>query len=148
MPPVIQQQAETPVPPKPAKAKAEVAPPPVILAAVPEPPPAPAPAPEPTAALAPPVPVTAEAPAAAGGRYRLQVAAVRSRDEAERVASSVMQHEGVMGGAVRPEIDEAVLGSMGTFYRVRLGPYADAAVPGQLCKSLRPQGYDCLVVAQ
>jgi cell division septation protein DedD len=88
--------------------------------------------------------VTASAPA---GKYRLQVAAVRSRDEAERLASSVMKHQAV-GAAVQPEIDEAVLGSMGTFYRVRLGPYADAAEPGQLCKSLRPQGFDCLVVTQ
>jgi cell division septation protein DedD len=91
------------------------------------------------------VPVTASAPA---GKYRLQVAAVRSRDEAERLASSVMKHQALNGGAVQPEIDEAVLGSMGTFYRVRLGPYANAAEPGQLCKSLRPQGFDCLVVTQ
>jgi cell division septation protein DedD len=96
-----------------------------------------------SAAPAPPVPVTASAPA---GKFRLQVAAVRSRDEAERLASSVMKHQGV--GGVQPEIDETVLGSMGTFYRVRLGPYADAAEPGQLCKSLRPQGFDCLVVTQ
>lgn len=139
MPPVIQQQAEAAPAAKPAKSKSEVAPPPVIMAAAPEVPPATALAP------APPVPVTAEAPS---GRYRLQVAAVRSRDEAERLASSVMKHEALTGGGVRPEIDEAVLGSMGTFYRVRLGPYADAAEPGQLCKSLRPKGYDCLVVTQ
>jgi cell division protein FtsN len=49
---------------------------------------------------------------------------------------------------VSSEIDEAVIGSMGTFYRVRLGPYADAKEPTQLCKTLRPQGFDCLVVTQ
>jgi cell division protein FtsN len=54
----------------------------------------------------------------------------------------------VQNGTVTPEIDEAVIGSMGTFYRVRLGPYADAAEPGQLCKTLKPQGFDCLVVTQ
>lgn len=84
----------------------------------------------------------------AGGAYKLQVAAVRSRDEAERLAKSLGGYQGVQNGTVSTEIDEAVIGSMGTFYRVRLGPYADAKEPGQLCKTLRPQGFDCLVVTQ
>lgn len=85
---------------------------------------------------------------AAGGAYKLQVAAVRSREEAERLAQSLRGYQAVQNGTVTTEIDEAVIGSMGTFYRVRLGPYADAAEPGQLCKTLKPQGFDCLVVTQ
>jgi len=85
---------------------------------------------------------------AAGGAYKLQVAAVRSREEAEKLAQSLRTYQAVQNGTVTPEIDEAVIGSMGTFYRVRLGPYADAAEPGQLCKTLKPQGFDCLVVTQ
>lgn len=82
------------------------------------------------------------------GRYKLQVAAVRSREEAERLAQSLTGYQPVREGTVAPEIDEAVIGSMGTFYRVRLGPYADANEPNQLCKTLKPQGFDCLVVTQ
>lgn len=82
------------------------------------------------------------------GKYKLQVAAVRSREEAERLAQTLNGYQPVRDGMVTPEIDEAVIGSMGTFYRVRLGPYADAAEPGQLCKTLKPQGFDCLVVTQ
>jgi hypothetical protein len=85
---------------------------------------------------------------AAGGKYKLQVAAVRSRDEAERLTQSLQSYPGVRDGLVTTQIDETVIGSMGTFYRVRLGPYATAAEPNQLCKTLRPQGFDCLVVTQ
>jgi hypothetical protein len=82
------------------------------------------------------------------GKYKLQVAAVRSRAEAEKLAQSLHGFQPVRDGVVAAEIDEAVIGSMGTFYRVRLGPYADAKEPGQLCKTLKPQGFDCLVVTQ
>jgi cell division protein FtsN len=82
------------------------------------------------------------------GKYKLQVAAVRSREEAERLAQSLHGFQPVRDGVVTAEIDETVIGSMGTFYRVRLGPYADAKEPGQLCKTLKPQGFDCLVVTQ
>jgi cell division septation protein DedD len=88
------------------------------------------------------------AAASAGGKYKLQVAAVRSREEAERLAQTLHGYQPVRDGMVAPEIDEAVIGSMGTFYRVRLGPYADAKEPNQLCKTLKPQGFDCLVVTQ
>lgn len=93
-------------------------------------------------------PVKVAAVAGGAGKYKLQVAAVRSREEAERLAQTLTGYQPVRDGAVTPEIDEAVIGSMGTFYRVRLGPYADAKEPNQLCKTLKPQGFDCLVVTQ
>ncbi|MBN8912452.1 MAG: SPOR domain-containing protein [Rhizobiales bacterium] len=99
-------------------------------------------------ATAPAAPVKVAAAPASGGKYKLQVAAVRSREEAERLAQSLTGYQPVRDGMVSPEIDEAVIGSMGTFYRVRLGPYADAKEPNQLCKTLKPQGFDCLVVTQ
>jgi cell division protein FtsN len=51
-------------------------------------------------------------------------------------------------GSRRPVVDEAVIGSMGTFYRVRVGPYANAKEPRQLCGTLRTSGFDCLVVTK
>jgi tetratricopeptide (TPR) repeat protein len=85
---------------------------------------------------------------APSGKFRLQVAAVRSRSEADALAASLVQQHGAQLGARQPEVDEAVIGSMGTFYRVRLGPYADAKEPQQLCGSLRTSGFDCLVVTK
>jgi hypothetical protein len=102
-----------------------------------------------TAAFAAPAAAPVKVAAAGGvGKYKLQVAAVRSREEAERLAQTLTGYQPVRDGMVVPEIDEAVIGSMGTFYRVRLGPYADAKEPNQLCKTLKPQGFDCLVVTQ
>ncbi|MDO9383172.1 MAG: SPOR domain-containing protein [Hyphomicrobiaceae bacterium] len=84
----------------------------------------------------------------AGGKYRLQLASVRSREEADRLVQNLMSaHASQLGGA-EAQIDEAVIGNMGTFYRVRLGPYANANEPKKLCTTLKPQGYDCQVVTQ
>ena len=82
------------------------------------------------------------------GKFRLQVAAVRSRSEADALAAKLMASHGGELGSRQPEISEAVLGSMGTFYRVRVGPYVDAKEPQQLCGGLRSSGFDCLVVTQ
>ncbi|MEE8252979.1 MAG: SPOR domain-containing protein, partial [Hyphomicrobium sp.] len=104
------------------------------------------------AAATPPVvaaqPSKPKVTSAPSGKYRLQVAAVRSRSEADAVAASLMQKYGSKLGQRRPVVDEAVIGSMGTFYRVRVGPYANAKEPQQLCGTLRTSGFDCLVVTQ
>lgn len=84
----------------------------------------------------------------AGGKYRLQLASVRSREEADRLAQTVMTEHGSLLSGAAAEIDETVIGNMGTFYRVRVGPYADASEPKKLCSQLKPQGYDCQVVTQ
>ncbi len=96
-------------------------------------------------AAAPSRPKSASPPS---GKYRLQVAAVRSRSEADAVAASLMQKYAGELGSRRPVVDEAVIGSMGTFYRVRVGPYANAKEPRQLCGTLRTSGFDCLVVTK
>jgi tetratricopeptide (TPR) repeat protein len=97
-----------------------------------------------TSAPAPP----SERVSAPSGKFRLQVAAVRSRSEAEALAGLLVgRHADQLGGR-HPEVDESVIGSMGTFYRVRLGPYANAKEPEQLCAALRSDGFDCLVLGQ
>jgi cell division protein FtsN len=91
---------------------------------------------------------SAPAEAAHPTQYRVQVASVRSRSEAYALAVRlVSQHAGALEGR-KPEVQEAVIGSMGTFYRVRLGPYASSEESRQICGSLRATGYDCLVVTQ
>ena len=53
-----------------------------------------------------------------------------------------------MIGPHKLEVDETVFGNMGTFYRVRIGPFAAAGELKDVCDQLRTKGYDCLVVAQ
>lgn len=93
-------------------------------------------------------PAKTSSPKSSAGKYRLQLASVRSREEADRLVQELMAaHASQLGGA-EAQIDEAVIGNMGTFYRVRLGPYANANDPKKLCTTLKPQGYDCQVVTQ
>ncbi len=98
-------------------------------------------------AAAAPVAAVPAAPAFKG-KFRLQVAAVRSRDEAEALALKLKQAHGSAIGGREPAIEQSVIGAMGTFYRVRVGPYADANEPRQLCSRIKPDGFDCLVVTQ
>lgn len=143
--------------PKPASAPAA----PVAPAAVAVPPPT-NPAAAPRAATVTPAASSAAGPAAvlpkatppvaaaasASGRFRLQLGAVRSRQEAQTLAEKIKSaHAGDIGDK-RYEIDEAVFGNMGTFYRVRIGPFADADTSKAACTSLRAKGVDCMVIPQ
>jgi cell division septation protein DedD len=101
------------------------------------------------AAVAPPVnaqPPAAEAPAS--GKFHVQVATVRTRSEAYALAVRLVSQHGSELGSRKPEVDQTVIGSMGTFYRVKVGPYASAQEPQQLCGSFRATGFDCLVITQ
>lgn len=92
-------------------------------------------------------PATAAAAAKPQGRYRLQVAAVRGHAEAQAVAVRLKKDYAAALAGREPQVDETVIGNMGTFYRVRIGPFADAGEPGTLCAKLRGIGLDCLIMA-
>lgn len=110
-----------------------------------------------TAAAEPvPAPVPAAAPAStknasksktSSGKYKLHIAALRSRAAAEALAQKLMQEHANDLHDRQASVDEAVIGSMGTFYRVRVGSYKTAEEPRGLCNTLRNSGYDCLVVS-
>jgi hypothetical protein len=100
---------------------------------------------EPPQAAVKTAPVKA-APETRGGRYRLQVAAVRSRGEAQTLAGKLKKEHPAELASRQLDIDETVIGNMGTFYRVRIGPYADATEPRALCAKLRGSGLDCLII--
>ena len=82
------------------------------------------------------------------GPFRLQLGAVRSRDEAQSVAQRVKQEFGDKIGQRAYDIDETVFGNMGTFYRVRIGPFAEASEPKGLCQALRGKGVDCMLISK
>jgi hypothetical protein len=88
------------------------------------------------------------APARPEGKFRVQVAMVRSQDEAMAVATKVKRDYAGALAAREPEIDQAVVGNMGSFYRVRVGPFATQNEGQQACAKLKGSGLDCLVVTQ
>jgi cell division septation protein DedD len=90
--------------------------------------------------------VAAGAKTATKGKYKVHIAALRSRADAEALAQQLVAQHGADLDNHVPTVDEAVIGSMGTFYRVRIGGYASQEEPQGLCNKLRTSGLDCLVV--
>jgi len=99
------------------------------------------------ASASPPAPATtASTGRHAGTGQFIQVAAVRSRHEAQSVAAQLAKISAASGR--NASIDETVMGNMGTLYRVRLGPFASAKDVQSACPSLRKAGLDCMVIDQ
>lgn len=89
-------------------------------------------------------PVSQAAPSK--GKFKVQLAAVRSRAKAEELLQRFNAKYSAEANGRTPVIDEAVFGNMGTFYRVNIGPFASADEPQKLCSSARSSGFDCIVV--
>lgn len=116
--------------------------------------PPPATEPEPAAksrqrtAAASPAPAAA-APAVAAksdGKFRARVALVRSRAEAEAIIARLrVQHAAAIGNA-GADVNEASFGNMGTFFQVRVGPFAREADASGVCAKLKGSGLDCVPV--
>jgi len=78
--------------------------------------------------------------------YKLQLAAVRSRSEAQAMARQVQTEEATLVGTRNVEIVEDVYGNMGRFYRVRIGPFPEPTQALAVCASLRDRRMDCMVL--
>jgi len=83
---------------------------------------------------------------AEAGNYALQLAAVRTRAEAQAMAQKVRAEKGRLLRSHKVEIIENVYGNMGRFYRVKIGPFAKAEKARSICESLRAHQLDCMVV--
>lgn len=82
----------------------------------------------------------------AGGAYRLQLATSRSEEEANALWKKVSQNQGLAG--IRPEIAKVEIGSFGTFYSLRIGPFPDKAESLKVCNALKRSGVDCSLAEQ
>ena len=92
-------------------------------------------------------PPKAEAPhARAEGNYRVQLAAVRTEAEAMALAAKAKREHGAVLAASVPQIEKTVLGNMGSFYRVRFGPFATEEETQAVCARLKGSGLDCMLV--
>jgi cell division septation protein DedD len=114
-----------------------------------------APAPEPkakaeirTAAVSRPAPAAKSKAPTAAGSYRIQIAVVRSREEAEEIAAKVQKKYARNLTGREATIDEVVMGNMGKLYRLRIGPYVNASETNTICANLKRDGYYCMAPAQ
>jgi cell division septation protein DedD len=148
-PPEAPPPLEPPIPPEPQVAPppgaVEVTPPTRPTAAPVAPPPAAAPRPAPAPSVA-----AAPAPAAvapsAGGRYRVQLAALRTNEDANRAWEKLRRAHPDLLGPLALNVVRADLGDRGTFYRIQAGPFSDEAVAKELCRRLSEKKVGCLVV--
>ena len=94
-------------------------------------------------------PPKAEAPPArTEGRFRVQLAAVRTEAEAMALAAKAKREHAEALAASEPQIDKAVLGNMGSFYLLRFGPFASEQETQAVCARLKGSGFDCMPVTQ
>jgi cell division septation protein DedD len=110
---------------------------------------------EPKAATAAtPVSVAAPAPAAAAGgdalsgSHLVQVGAFRSQAEADGQWSKMQGKLGAFLDGKGKDVEVADLGSKGTYYRLRVGPFASADDAKTYCAGLKERGTDCLIKAK
>jgi hypothetical protein len=88
------------------------------------------------------------APTRPEGRFSVQLAMVRSQNEAATLAAKVKRDYAAAFPSREPEIDQTVVGNMGAFYRVRVGPFATQNEGQQACAKLKGSGLDCMVVTE
>jgi len=86
------------------------------------------------------------APKPRSGNYVVQVAALRSRSEAETMWNNL---KGKMGGILTAnhfsDIKRVDLGSRGIYYRLRVSGLANKTSANQLCQKLKAAKQDCIV---
>jgi hypothetical protein len=73
---------------------------------------------------------------------------VRTEQEARALAQKAKRE---LAGAIagrEPEIDQAVVGNMGSFYRVRVGPFATMQETQVVCGQVKGTAFDCMTVTQ
>jgi hypothetical protein len=128
--------APEPAPPRPTAAPPASPPPVPPQATAVRPPPPPAP---PPAAPAPPA-------AASGGRFRVQLAALRTQEDAQREWEKLRRAHPDLLGPLTLNVVRADLAGRGTFYRIQAGPLGDDGAAKELCRRLAEKKVGCLVV--
>jgi hypothetical protein len=77
--------------------------------------------------------------------YVVQVASQRTEAEARASYRALQARYPSVLGSRRATITRADLGDKGLFYRAEVGPFVTAEEAGEMCKSLKAAGGQCLV---
>jgi len=83
---------------------------------------------------------------ASGGGYTVQLANSRSQADAQALWKKVQKSNGQLASAA-PQIEKVNIGSFGTFYSLKIGPFRNEAESAKLCNALKRDGTDCSVVS-
>jgi len=93
-----------------------------------------------------PAPAPSASQAARGPGYTVQLANSRSKAEAEALWNKARGANSQLASA-SSRIEKVDIGSFGTFYSVKIGPFASQAESSKVCNALKRGGTDCSVVA-
>lgn len=105
--------------------------------------------PTPASVAAKPAPAVAAAGGdALSGSHLVQVGAFRSQGEADGQWAKMQGKLGAFLDGKAKDVEVADLGSKGTFYRLRVGPFASADDAKTYCAGLKERGTDCLIKAK
>jgi len=83
---------------------------------------------------------------AAGGAYRVQIGALRSEEDAQKTIAQAKRNGGEVLAGFSFDVKRADLGEKGVYYRVQVGPLADASAASSLCDRLKDRKVGCMVV--
>jgi cell division protein FtsN len=104
-----------------------------------------APSPDVTAnSGAPPAAAPKETPKPSAGGYLLQIGSYKSEDEANTAWRAFQASHSMVSG-YRSDVKEVDLGEKGTWYRLRIGSFADKSAAAEFCAKLKSDGANCLV---
>ena len=93
-----------------------------------------------------PVPAPAPQPAVGAGAYVVQLASYKDEASALNGYQQLRARHPSLLNSLQPLISKKAVGSFGTFYRLQVGPIANAQSGNQICASLLAAGEkDCLV---
>jgi cell division protein FtsN len=95
-----------------------------------------------------PAPVAAASASALSGSHLVQVGAFRSQGEADGQWLKMQGKLGAFLDGKGKDVEVADLGAKGTYYRLRIGPFASADDAKTYCAGLKERGTDCLIKAK
>lgn len=85
---------------------------------------------------------------ALSGSHVVQIGAFRSQGEADGQWAKLQDKLGAFLDGKSRDVEVADLGAKGTYYRLRVGPFASASEAKTYCASLKERGTDCLIKAK
>ena len=84
--------------------------------------------------------------AAAAGGYLVQLASMGTPETAQQHWELLRARNAELLGDMPLIVEEANLGTRGTYYRLQIGPFPNEATAQDMCWQLKAQNLDCLVV--
>ena len=93
----------------------------------------------------PPTAVQIAAPNTTSSGYVLQIGSYKTRDEANESWNAFRAKHAAAVGELSVDIKAADLGGKGTWYRLRLGPFADKTSANAACEKIKSAGGNCFL---